>query len=90
MIDILKLKTFREANFKTSLMVGFSLEFRNFIFASPAARIKKYSLVINISIESYKFLFWHGKKNRNQSYYISVENRQKKFNFLKLCVCVFH
>jgi hypothetical protein len=28
---------------KTSLRVGFSLDFRNFIFASSAARIKKYS-----------------------------------------------
>ena len=31
----------REAKFKTSLKVGFFLDFRNFIFASSAARIKK-------------------------------------------------
>ena len=52
----------REAKFKTSLRVGFFLDFRNLIFASPAAIIKKCLLVINISIESYKFLFQHGKK----------------------------
>ena len=33
----------REAKFKTSLGVGFFLDFRNFIFASSAMRIKKYS-----------------------------------------------
>ena len=38
----------REAKFKTSLRVGFLLDFRNFIFASSAARIKKYLWVINI------------------------------------------
>ena len=32
----------REAKFKTSLRVGFFLDFRNFIFASFAARIKNY------------------------------------------------
>ena len=32
----------REAKFKTSLRVGFFLDFRNFVFASSAARIKKY------------------------------------------------
>ena len=53
---------YREAKSKRWLRVSFFLDFRNFIFASSAARIKKYSQVINISIESYKFLFWHGKK----------------------------
>ena len=32
----------RGAKFKTSLRVGFLLDFRNFIFASSAARMKKY------------------------------------------------
>ena len=77
----------REAKFKTSLRVGFFLDFRNFIFASFAAKIKKYLQVINISIESYSFYFGMGK-NRNQNCDISVENRQTKFSFLKFCVCV--
>ena len=42
--------------------VGFSFDFGNFIFASSAVTIKKYSQVINILIESYKFLFLHRKK----------------------------
>ena len=37
-----KFKVYREAKFKTSLGVGFFLDFRNFIFASFPARIKKY------------------------------------------------
>ena len=39
-----KFQILRDAKFKTSLRVGFFLDFRNFIFASSAAaRIKKYS-----------------------------------------------
>ena len=38
----MKVTTFREAKFKTLLRIGFFLDFRNFIFASSAGRIKKY------------------------------------------------
>ena len=74
----------REAKFKSALRVDFFLDF---FLQVPQRELKKYSLVINISIENYKFLCWHEKKNRNQIFDISVENRQKKFNFLKFCVC---
>ena len=43
--DVSKNATHREAKFKTSLRVGFFLDFRNFNFASSTARIKKYSYI---------------------------------------------
>ena len=35
-------KIYRDAKSKTSLRVGFFLDFRNFLFTSYAAKIKKY------------------------------------------------
>ena len=43
--------------------------------------------MINILIESHKFLFWHGKKFWNQNCDISMENKQTKFHDFKSCVC---
>ena len=50
----------REAQFKTSLV--FSLIWEILFLQVPQRELKNIYQVINISIESYKFLFWHGKK----------------------------
>ena len=76
----------REAKSKTSLRVGFFLDFINFIFASFAARIKKYLWMLNISIQSYKFLFWHGKKSKSELWYFCGKQTNKIQLFEILCV----
>ena len=78
--------TFREAKFKTSLRVGFFFDFRKKIFFS---RIKKSLYVIlNISIESYKFLFWHKKKSKSDLWYFCGKQINKIQFWEILCVCV--
>ena len=78
---------FREAKFKRALRVHFLTHFtKNFCrFLTP--KVKSGTDMINPSIESSDFLFWH-EKMLSWIFENFVENRQTKFHILKFRVCV--
>ena len=75
----------REEKFKTSLRVGFFFDFRNFILQVPQRKWKNIHKWLIYQSKAISFYSGTGK-NRNQIYDISVENRQTKFNLLRVCV----
>ena len=82
-----KFEACREAKFKTSLRVGFFLDFRNFIFASSAARIKKYSYRWLIyQSKAISFHFSTEKNLKSELWYFCGKQTNKIQLFEILCV----
>ena len=78
---------FREAKFKRALRVHFLTHFTKNFFRFITPKVKSGTDMINPSIESSDFLFWH-KKILSWILENFVENRQTKFHILKFRVCV--
>ena len=77
----------REVKFKRALRLQFWLNLQNLFCCFLTSKLWSDPYMINPSIKSFDFLFWH-EKILNLIFEDFVGNRQTKFHILKFRVCV--